>query len=90
MSWTTRLLAPAALSLTLCALAAPVALNGALATGLTGIGWDDKPVSTVTATGSATGRPIGDGIGWDGIGASVVASTDASTGESFGDGIGWD
>ncbi|MCX5151799.1 MULTISPECIES: hypothetical protein [unclassified Streptomyces] len=84
MSWTTRLLAPAALALTLSALAAPVALNGAFATGLTGIGWDGKPVSTVTAT--ASGRPLGGGIGWDGVGASVGAPT----GASLGDGIGWD
>nr|WSX51378.1 hypothetical protein OG409_22010 [Streptomyces sp. NBC_00974] len=84
MSWTTRLLAPAALSVTLFALAAPAALNGALATGLTGIGWDGKPVSTVTAT--ASGRPLDDGIGWDSVGASVVVPT----GASLGDGIGWD
>ncbi|WP_327286371.1 MULTISPECIES: hypothetical protein [unclassified Streptomyces] len=86
MSWIARSLASAALSLTLSALAAPVALNGALAADLTGIGWDGKPVSTVTATASATGRPIGSGIGWDGVGASVVAPT----GASLGDGIGWD
>ncbi|MFK0045043.1 hypothetical protein ACIQU4_13180 [Streptomyces sp. NPDC090741] len=90
MSWTTRLFAPAALSLTLSALAAPVVLNGALATGLTGIGWDGKPVSTVTATATATatatGRPLAGGIGWDSVGVSVVAPT----GASLGDGIGWD
>ncbi|MEV7728605.1 hypothetical protein AB0P15_28185 [Streptomyces sp. NPDC087917] len=83
MSWTTRLPAVTvtALALTLSGLAASVVLNGAVTTGATGIGWDGKPASSV----SASSRSLG-GIGWDAAGAPTVTSV----GASFDDGIGWD
>ncbi|MEV7729542.1 hypothetical protein AB0P15_33220 [Streptomyces sp. NPDC087917] len=83
MSWTTRLPAvtATAVALTLSGLAASVALNGAVTAGATGIGWDGKPASAV----SASSGPLG-GIGWDDAGAPTVTVQ----GASFDDGIGWD